>query len=114
MFCEGTRKREVEPGENEGNDENENEEHHGVGVEGEIVAGLIYATAREGLVGAIAFERDTTYGDEAEESEDELREASCQYGCLQNAQPLRMGKGKMVKRLLIYRPKDHCILVYQS
>ena len=50
LLCECARGEKIGPGDNKSNNEHKDEEDKCVGVEGESVAGVIDATAGEGLV----------------------------------------------------------------
>ena len=72
LFGECTSQREVGPGENQSDKENKDEEDDSVGVEGELISGMVDSTTTEAFIRAVPFERETGYSDEAEKGQYEL------------------------------------------
>ena len=80
LLGEGSRCEEEAPAAGEGDAQDEGEEHDGVGVEREGVAGVVYSASTQTLVGSVALKRDTGNGDEAAEDEDQLLEFKSDRG----------------------------------
>ena len=105
LLCECSGESEISPGEDQCDDEDEYEEDDGVGVEGEIIAGIVDSSSIETFVRTISFERETRDGNETEEGQDKLVHVSGQTSVRAHSEEVNVR---------VYQPTSHCISACQA